>query len=214
MKKSNVTKIFFVGVLLVSITIYWVQARIESSSDLPFYGKQEIAVNVTERNKKRINPLRSFHFKNQNNDEVNERFIKGKVWVANFFFTSCPEICPKMSTHLEEVQKEFYNQNDVKILSFTCDPERDNTTQLMTYARLYNANMQQWQFLTGDKVKLYRFARNNLQIVATEGDGGPDDFIHSSNLVLIDRDGYVRGYYDGTNENEVKKMIFDIKKLL
>jgi protein SCO1 len=140
--------------------------------------------------------------------------LKGKVWVADFFFTRCPTICPVMTNNLQDVQEAFLGNENLKILSFTCDPEYDRPEQLSNYAAAFAADTKQWQFVTGEKSSLYRFARNELSITATDGDGGETDFIHEQYLVLVDKDGFIRGFYDGTKPYEVKLLIRDIKKLL
>jgi protein SCO1/2 len=137
----------------------------------------------------------------------------GKIVVADFFFTHCPTICPKMTQSLKVVDKAFANDPAFLISSFSVDPERDSVLQLKRYASAHAINTGRWDLLTGEKRKIYALARKSFMVVATDGDGGPEDFIHSEKLVLIDRQKRVRGYYDGTSSSEVKQLITDIKKL-
>jgi protein SCO1/2 len=154
-----------------------------------------------------------FKFINQNGQIVNQSFVKNKVWIANYFFTSCASTCPVMMANLLNVQKAFAKDSSVRIVSFTVDPERDTAATLLNYAQAHGINTAQWQLATGTKADLYRYARKGLFITASDGDGGADDFIHSSYLVLMDKDNHIRGYYDGTEASEIKILIDDIKKL-
>ncbi|HRI22396.1 MAG TPA: SCO family protein, partial [Panacibacter sp.] len=133
--------------------------------------------------------------------------------VADYFFTTCTSICPRLATHLQKVQEAFKQDSGVKIISFTVDPERDTPAVLQSYAAIYHAMPAQWQFATGNKKDLYAYARKGLFIVATDGDGSAGDFIHSENLVLIDAHKHIRGYYDGTSDEQVNQLIKDIYRL-
>jgi protein SCO1 len=214
MKIKDKPFLFFALIMSIALIIFLLDNRMSVNDQLPYYGNGKVAKNKKERIQKQIRPVPPFSFINQYGKKTDESFIKGKVCVASIFFTNCPGICPRMSTSLSSVQDVFRNNKNVKILSVTCDPERDGITELHNYANVYSVNGFQWQFVTGNKKELYRFARKGLQVVTTDGDGGPDDFIHSQNLVLIDQEGYIRGYYDGTNEEEAKELIKDIFKLL
>lgn len=204
--KSTKKNILFFGLLiatpLVAFSIYhWYE---KNKQQLPIYGGME---------KEKQHTVSSFFFTNQQNKKISADHIKNKIWVADYFFTHCASICPKMTSNLNLVQQAFIKDDEVKILSFTVDPERDSAQRLQEYATLYHVNNLQWQLLTGDKKDLYRFARNDLKIVATSGDGGPDDFIHSEKLVLIDKECHIRGYYDGTEKKQVEQLINDIQRL-
>ena len=138
---------------------------------------------------------------------------KNKIVVANFFFTHCHIVCPKMTYNLSKVSKVFENDKSVLINSFSVDPERDSVKQLKKYADRFKIATDKWDLLTGNKNDIYKLARNSFMIVATDGDGGPDDFIHSDRLVLIDTQKRIRGYYDGTIDKETRRLIADIKRL-
>jgi protein SCO1/2 len=154
--------------------------------------------------------VHDFSLQNQEGKNVSIDAWKGKIVVANFFFTHCPSICPKMIYQLKRVQA--YAKKKVAIASFSVDPERDSVERLRHYAEQVGVKGD-WMLLTGNKKQLYRFARKELFIVATDGDGGPEDFIHSESLVLIDRNKKIRGYYKGTDANEVDRLIRAISKL-
>ena len=118
-----------------------------------------------------------------------------------------------MSNQLMRVQHEFKDDNNIMILSHTVDPEHDTPAVLAEYAKKHNAIQGKWYFVTGDKKKLYDLARNSYFITAMDGDGGPDDFIHSEQFVLIDKDKRIRGFYDGTDYNEITRLIDEVKVL-
>lgn len=207
--KRRISLLFFIVIILVPLLIFgavhWYQRNV---CELPYYGEKYAVENANPYFK-----VPDFRFTNQDSMTTNQSFIKNKVWVANFFFTSCPSICPQMTRNLTTVQAAFSKDDNVRIVSFSVDPEHDSPNKLKRYAQRYGINAAQWQLLTGNKKDLYQFARKGLSVVATDGDGGAGDFIHSDNLVLIDKEGHIRGYYDGTSRSEVKKLITDIKKL-
>jgi len=155
----------------------------------------------------------NFNFINERKERVDSMVMEGKITVVDFFFTTCPTICPVMSQNLGKVQDYFDEDEDVLILSHTVDPETDTPEILANYAKTYNANPKQWMFLTGDKKALYDQARRGYFITAIQGDGGPNDFVHSEKLVLVDKNKHLRGYYDGTKEEEVQKLIEHIEIL-
>jgi len=149
-------------------------------------------------------------------DQDNRIFIyepSEKIMVAGFFFTHCPSICPAIIKNLKKVNEKILNEKNIQLLSITVDPERDSASQLKNYCLTRKINNDHWEFLTGDKKTIYKLARNSFKVVATDGDGGPEDFIHSEKLVLVDRKGRIRGYYNGTSSNETDQLIADIKKL-
>ena len=155
-----------------------------------------------------------FSFINQDGKTVTQADVEGKVYVADYFFTTCQSICPIMSKQLDRVAAAWKKESDFRILSYTVDPETDTPQQLKSYAALYKANTQQWMFLTGEKPALYELARKGYLLDAQEGNGGAEDFIHTQNFALIDRHGRIRGYYDGTDSTEVNNLIKDIDFLL
>lgn len=215
MDKRTLFSVFFLlAVLLTAFSGYsawtWWENRMMS---LPYYGSGSVAQNVSDCEELGIEAVSQFSFSNQEGAIVNQDFVKNKIWVANYFFTHCPSICPRMSTNMADLQKQFAKEEDIRFISFSCDPERDSVSLLKEYADRYHINSAQWQLATGNKTELYRFARKQLQIVATDGDGGEGDFIHSQNFVLIDKNGFVRGYYDGTDEAHIAQLIKDIEKL-
>lgn len=159
-----------------------------------------------------------FSFQNQNNQTITQQEIEGKVFVAEYFFTTCKSICPIMNSQMQRVQKAYKGNNNVKILSFTVDPETDTVAQMKRYAVKHHAVDGQWHFLTGKQEDLYGLARKSFFVLKpaeaeNQGDVG-SDFIHTNNFVLVDRQKRIRGYYDGTNAKEVTQLIKDIQLLL
>jgi protein SCO1 len=158
--------------------------------------------------------IKAFSFQNQDNKTITLKDFKGKLFVVDFFFTTCQSICPIMSTELERVDSVYRNNNEVAILSHTVDPVTDSVSILKQYATLHSAS-QKWQFVTGKKVELYQQALKSYLIATPEEvTGAEDDFVHSQNLVLVDDELHIRGFYDGTNKQEVDKLISDINILL
>lgn len=183
---------------------------LETDKCLPIYGNK-----LLDDNKDTIyHTISEFSFVNQNGDTVTDKIMEGKVVVADFFFTTCPSICIDMTKNLGKIQEHFFNDRDVLILSHTVDPETDSVGQLKKYALEKNVDSKVWHLLTGDKKDLYAIARNGYLVTAVQGDGGPNDFIHSEKLVLIDKERRIRGFYDGTNDESVEKLKKDIQLLL
>ncbi len=144
--------------------------------------------------------------------------LEGRIMVIDFFFVSCPTICPKLTGNITMLQKAFRRDTKreygldkaVQFLSISVDPEHDTVAALRAYADRYNADHDRWWFLTGDKRSIYNFARNELKLAVGTGDGGVEDFIHTEKLVLIDADRHIRGYYDGLDTVQIKKCADDI----
>ena len=169
--------------------------------------------------KKSVPPVsfvRPFSFLNQDGKKITEKDIAGKVYVAEYFFTTCKGICPKMNNNMRLVYERFKNENDFLILSHTCNPETDSVAQLKKYADSMAVNTQRWIFLTGRKDSLYTMARisytiddpaNNLKSI-------DDDFLHTQFWALVDRNGDVRKIYDGLKGTEVRQLIKDAERLL
>ena len=174
---------------------------------LPIFGPRELAENSKDTIYHTIPP---FTFIDQKGDSVSNKDFLGNVTVVDYFFTSCEGICPKLSTQLQRVQNAEKFRKDFRILSHTVNPEKDSVSVLAEYAKQFGANDSVWHFVTGDKQQLYDVARNGYYLVADKGDGGPQDFIHSEKFVLIDKQGRIRGYYDGTSEAQVDTLLTEI----
>jgi protein SCO1/2 len=179
---------------------------------LPYYGEREIAANGKDTMYHTVPP---FRFVSQNGDTITDKNYEGKIYVADYFFTTCKTICPKMASQMLRVQEKFaYTKGLVQILSHTVDPENDSVPVLNNYAKIVHADTRVWNFVTGDKKQLYDIARNGYLVNALQGDGGPNDFIHSELFILVDKEKHIRGIFDGTNIKGVSDLIDAIKVLL
>ena len=163
--------------------------------------------------KTKTHAIEDFSLTNQDGDQYGTVNWENRIVVVNFFFTHCPVICPSMTNNLKKVSKEYQDDKEILLNSISVDPDRDNPGQLKAYAQRFGIGTGKWKLMTGNKSNIYRLARNSFMVVATDGDGGPDDFIHSERLVLIDKQRRIRGYYNGTSEKETDQLIVDIKKL-
>lgn len=150
---------------------------------------------------------------NQLGNESSTKNWEDKIVVANFFFTRCPSVCPKMINNLKKAEQATKGNKNLLFVSLSVDPERDSSAQLQKFAQRFNIDAGNWQLLTGSKREIYRLARKSFQVVATDGDGGDNDFIHSDQLILIDTQKRIRGYYEGTEGTGIAQLIKDIKKL-
>ncbi len=191
---------------------------LETDKCLPIYGPKEPFQSKDYKGRNVIDTayfkIPDFSFINQNGDTITQETMNGKVTVVDFFFTTCKSICIDMTSNLKTVQEKFVTDRDVLILSHTVDPETDSVKQLFKYAVENEINSKVWCLLTGDKKEIYKQARQGYFVTATQGDGGPSDFIHDQTFVLVYKSRRIRGYYNGTDKKEVDQMIKDIKMLL
>lgn len=179
---------------------------------LPYIGERSVAANGKDTIYHSVAP---FSFTDQDGKTVTDKDYDGKIYVADYFFTTCKTICPKMATELLRVQEKFeYTKGLVKILSHTVDPEDDSVPVLKAYSNMIHADNGMWTFVTGDKKQLYDMARYSYLVNAVQGDGGKDDFIHSELFVLVDKEKHIRGIYDGTDIKAVNDLLDDIKVLI
>ena len=155
-----------------------------------------------------------FEFTSQYNEKVSQATFDNKIYVTEYFFTTCRSICPVMNSNMEKVYKAFANDPEVLILSHTVDPETDSVPVLLDYAKQHGVTNKKWLFVTGDKKRLYEMARKGYLLNAEEGNGGDEDFIHTQNFALVDKEKHIRGFYDGTDSLEIKRLIVEIKLLL
>lgn len=150
----------------------------------------------------------------QNGNSFSQAKLKGKVHLANFFFCSCPVVCPKMTVETKKVVDAIGEREDFLMVSYSIDPKRDSSEQLMNFANKFGANQSNWYFLNVGKENVYKLARYSYKIIAVQGSEGNNDFIHSEVLTLVDDEMRIRGYYDSTKPEEIEKLIKDLKKLL
>lgn len=195
--------IFLIVLPLLMYGIYSLVFR--KAEHLPYYGMSQ---NVD----KYVIP--DFAFLDQDSALFSQKNMLGKVSVVNFFFTVCPTICPNMTRNLLVVQRELEAYDQFQIVSHTVDPLRDTPTKLKKYASSYEINQDKWRLLTGKKEDLYFMARSGYFVTAIEPMKGDEDFIHSEIIMLIDAKGHIRGYYEGTDEQDIQRLIKEATLIL
>jgi protein SCO1/2 len=183
----------------------------KASKILPYYGNKDLASNGKDTI---YHYVPDFKFINQEGKTITQKNLDGSVYVADYFFTTCQSICPIMSNEMELLAKHFEGNSQVKFISHTVNPENDSVPVLADYAKAHHANPNQWYLVTGDKKQLYELARKGYFLNTEDGDGGPNDFIHTQNFALVDKYKHIRGFYDGTNHKEMENLIEDIEILL
>lgn len=215
-------RLLIVGIIVfISIGIGYQLIKPSDKKVLKVYNPIDIDSDLVEDEIERVgygHTIQSFSFTDQNNTAFGSKDLKGKVYVAEYFFTTCGTICPIMNEQMQRVQQKFRGNKDFRIVSITVDPENDSVPQLLQYAKNHQADNNQWHFLTGKKEDLYRLARRSFFLlkpaaVRNQGDVG-SDFIHTNYFVLVDRESQIRGYYDGTSQKAVDTLLTDIDLLL
>ncbi|WP_345952457.1 SCO family protein [Mucilaginibacter sp. PAMB04168] len=187
----------------------------KSNTILPIYGNREPITKTV--NRKTVTDtvyqtIPDFKFVNQYGKEITRKSLDGSIYVADFFFTSCPSICPVMHRNMLNVYNEFKTSGNVKIISHSIDPKHDSVPVLKSYAEKLGITGNNWWFLQGDKEATYKLAGNYLTAVQ-EDKNAPGGFVHAGYFILVDKQKRIRGTYDGTNADEVQKLIGDIKTL-
>ena len=211
--RNNILKSAF----LASLILLSLAACDSKNKKLPILGERDWTSKVVDGKEvvdTIYNTIPAFSFINQNGDTITEQIVKDKIYVADFFFTTCPTICPVMKKQMLKVYDKFKDNKDVMILSHTIDPEHDTPAVLSTFAKDLNVTGTQWQFLTGPKEKTYEIGLKSYMVVAKEDKTAEGGFLHSGAFILVDKDKHVRGMYDGTTEEGTKKLIADIETLL
>jgi protein SCO1/2 len=207
--KKRVSYIIFSIVVLTA-------CKSNQTNKLPIYGNRE-AVTKTVDGKTVTDTvyqtIPAFKFVNQYGDSISNKSLNGKIYVADFFFTSCPSICPVMQRNMLQVYNEFKNSADVKILSHTIDPQHDSVAVLKKYADKLGVTGNTWWFLQGKKDDTYRIAEKNYFVAVKSDNSTPGGIVHQGYFVLIDKQKRIRGSYDGTDPKQVDQLITDIKKL-
>jgi protein SCO1/2 len=199
--------------LILSILIL---SGCESSNEkLPYLGNKHIERNAETGTADTVfHTIADFSFINQDSSTVTNSTVADKIYVADFFFTSCPTICPIMKTQMLRVYEAIEDNPDVVILSHTIDPEYDTVGLLRDYAERLGVSTPKWHFLTGEKSDIYDLGQESYMVTTQESDFEPGGYIHSGAFILVDKKRRVRGMYDGTKEEAVNKLIEDIDVLL
>ena len=202
--------------VLSSIILTLFYSALKPKKTLPIYNPSMVnpeLVDSTIQYISKYHTISDFSFTNQNGKTITQKEYEGKIYVADFFFTTCGSICPKMTTNLVEVQKAFINNPKVMLLSHTVFPETDNVSVLKEYAIKNVVIDAKWNLVTGDKKQIYTMARKSYLAVKL---GKPEelyDMVHTENFVLVDSKRRVRGFYDGTKKEDIERLIDDINFL-
>ena len=209
---------FLIGFLIFSIiTLSLFYSALKPSKSLPIYNPADVnpeLVDSTVQYISKYHTIADFSFTNQNGKTITQKDYAGKIYVADFFFTTCGSICPKMTTNLVEVQKEFLHNPKVMLLSHSVLPNIDNVSVLKEYAKINGVNDSKWNLVTGDKKAIYTMARKSYLAVKQGKPNELYDMVHTENFVLVDTKRRVRGFYDGTKKEEIQRLIEDINWLL
>lgn len=208
---------FFLGILIfIAILIYIIRYIGTADNSLPIYNPKDFNPELVDSSKQDINSdhtVANFRLINQNGEIVTDLDYQDKIYVADFFFTRCPSICPIMTNNMKKIQSAFLEDHEVKLLSLSVTPEMDSVPVLREYATKNGAIPSKWNITTGNKKHIYDLARKRFFAAVDEGDGGFQDFIHTPNFVLVDKRKQIRGVYNGTLDNEVVRLIRDINIL-
>lgn len=202
------------AVVIAALAVYFF---ILKTDELPVYRPSDFhprLVDISLQNAKGVHQVADFVLINQNGDTITQKDYRDKIYVADFIFTRCPSICPIMTNNMAKLQQVFQDEKTVKFLSLSVTPELDSVAVLKTYAIGNGVLDSKWNITTGDKKHIYELARKSYFAVVDEGDGGLQDFIHTPNFILVDQNRRIRGVYDGTSSDDLKKLITDIKRLL
>lgn len=208
----NIPLLFFVAIITSLIS-----CRQSSEKKLHIYSPSDMDARVVDKNLRDISEnhtIADFKLINQNGETITQDHYKNKIYVADFFFTRCQTICPIMTNNMAKIQEVFVDNDNIKFLSLSVTPEIDSIQVLREYANKKGVIDSKWNITTGDKKHIYELARKSYFAVTDEGDGGLQDFIHTTNFVLVDKKKRIRGIYDGTNDDEVQRLIKDIRILL
>lgn len=213
-KKSKYTFLFLIVFTIVALPCYFFLVKVDQK--LPIYNPADVnpkLVDTSIRMFTKNHTISDFSLINQNGKEITQKDYEGKIYVADFFFATCKGICIPMSNNMLELQKKFKNDKDIMFLSHSVTPEIDSVPVLREYATRKGIIDGKWNVTTGSKKHIYELARKSYFAVLDEGDGGVQDFIHTENFILIDKEGRIRGMYDGTKFENMKKIIDDITLL-
>jgi protein SCO1/2 len=187
-------------------------------ASLPYYNEATFTPNWLDANSPELDEFHripSFKLINQNGDTISDLSLQNKVFIADFFFTTCPGICPKMTDNMSLVQEEFMGNNEVILLSHSVTPETDSVSVLKEYAINKGVQSGKWQLLTGSRETIYNLGRNAYFIEEDLGlEKVEDDFLHTENFVLIDKSKHIRGIYNGLNKSSVDQLMADVRTLL
>ncbi|WP_224487846.1 SCO family protein [Robertkochia flava] len=213
---SKYKPFFWVMLALSAVIVYLFYTALKPEPVLPVYQPSMVNAELVDEDLqfiRKYHTIAPFNLVNQNGDTITEKDYEGKIYIADFFFTTCPTICPVMTDHMVEIQEQILDDPEVMLLSHTVTPEIDSVPQLKAYARKKGVVDQKWNLVTGDKKQIYELARKSYLAAKSTGDGGAYDMIHTENFVLVDKEKRIRGFYDGTKQEDIEKLLEDLAVL-
>ena len=209
-------KVFGIALLIISIVIITVFYNILNvEKPLPILQPNRVDKSLVDsslHDTKKYHTVSDFKLIDQNGDTITQKTYENKIYVADFFFTTCPSICPIMTDEMHRIQQQLIKDDDVLLLSHSVTPEIDSVEQLKRYATKNNVNDRKWHLVTGDRKQIYDLARKSY-LVVKDGGSEPYGMIHTENFALIDKKRQIRGLYDGTSRASVDSLLKDIQKL-
>ncbi|MFK7749021.1 MAG: SCO family protein [Kordia sp.] len=212
-KKYRLFTIVMSCLSAIILTAFYFMLR--KKNVLPVYQPTNVNVELVDNSIQHISKyhkINDFSLVNQNGETITQDTYKGKIYVADFFFTTCGTICPIMTKNMADIQKEILNDDDVMLLSHTVTPEIDTVAQLKRYAIEKGVNDAKWNLVTGEKKQIYDLARKSYLAVKSNGDKDYS-MVHTENFMLIDKERRIRGFYDGTKKEEIEQLLEDIEIL-
>lgn len=206
-----------VFIVVLGVGMVFAYPLLKKEKTLKVYQPSDVnpkLVDTTKQKVKSDHTIADFSLINQEGRTITQDDFAESIYVADFFFATCPSICPIMSGNIARLQDKFADSPEVKFLSHSVTPEIDSVSVLADYGELYGADPERWMLVTGDKKHIYDLARKSYFAVLDEGDGGVQDFIHTENFILVDTQRRIRGYYDGTSDNDMRRLEEEIRILL
>ena len=219
MSKSGVILVIAVGLIFTNCQeSEKEQNKLRDNTGLPYIGQHDRVYEARDGYKVGdtvFHTVPDFKYLTQDSTYVTADGLEGKVWIAKFFFTHCPTICPPMTSAMKEVNNSLSNYaDDLVFLSFSIDPDRDSPERLRTYIERHEIDADNWYFLTGNEAATHRLGVEGFQILAQADENSPGGFAHSPNFVLVDEQRHIRGVYDGLDPQSRDQLVIDAKKLL
>ena len=199
------------------LAFIFISCNQDSKNQLPIYNPVDFNPKYVDKSIQNVNKnhtVKDFNLINQNGNNITSKDYENKIYVVDFFFTRCPSICPIMTDNMKKIQDEYINNDDIMLLSMSVTPDIDDIEVLKEYAVEKGVNDSKWNITTGSKKHIYELARKSYFAVVDQGDGGLQDFIHTPNFILVDTKKQIRGIYDGTEDNEILRLIKDINVLV
>jgi protein SCO1/2 len=214
-RRFRFVALVILGLSVIIIAFFY--KALKPTAVLPVYQPAMVAPELVDESiqyVKKYHTIAPFSMTNHNGETITEKDYENTIYVADFFFTTCPSICPIMTKNMYALQQKLSPYPDVKLLSFSVTPEIDTVAQLKRYAIENKVDDNRWNLATGNKKEIYQLARKSYLVVKEDGDGGPHDMIHTENFVLVDKQKRIRGYYDGTQASAMDDILHDIVILI